>query len=130
MAASASASAPAPALTRVELVNKTQLDWLLTLVNAYVDDTWRSQVAGALHRCIEAYTDDQGGYTVEYRQKSYDGKAMGRLWASCGMQSLYKPFRGGHRQPYGACGFGHAQCSPRVSFAALRAPRRFIQAPQ
>jgi hypothetical protein len=28
--ASASAPAPAPALTRVELVNKTQLDWLLT----------------------------------------------------------------------------------------------------
>ncbi len=92
--ASASASTPAPALTRVELVNKTQLDWLLTQVITCVDEAWRPQVAGALHQCIEAYNDEQGGYTVEYRQKSYGGKAMGRLWASCGMQSLYKPFRG------------------------------------
>ena len=96
MAASASASAPAlpSALTRVELVNKTQLDWLLTQVKTYVDEDWRPQVAGALHRCIEAFDDDQGGYTVEYHQKTYGGKAMGRLWASCGMQSLYMPFRG------------------------------------
>jgi hypothetical protein len=129
MSASASAFAPAPALTRVEMVNKTQLQWLLTHANTYVDDTWRPQVTGALHRYIEAYDDDKGGYTVEYRQKRYDRKAMGRLCASCGMQSLYKPFRG-HRHPYGACGLRHAQCSPRVSFAALRAPRRALQAPQ
>ncbi len=45
-------------------------------------------------RCIEAYDDDQGGYTVEYHQETYGGRAMGRLWASCGMQSLYKPFQG------------------------------------
>ncbi len=57
----ASASAPAPALHRGELVNKIQLDWLFTQVKTYVDDTWRPQVAGALHRCIEAYDDDQGG---------------------------------------------------------------------
>ena len=63
-------------------------------MNNYVDDTWRPNVAGALRRCIEAYNDDQGGYTVEYRQISYGGKAMGRLWASCGMKRLYKPFRG------------------------------------
>ena len=66
----ASASAPTPALTRVELVNKTQLDWLLTQVKTYVDETWRPQVAGALRRCIEAYDDDQGGYAVDYHQKS------------------------------------------------------------
>ncbi len=78
--ASASASAPALALTRVELVNKTQLDWLLIQVKTYVDEAWRPQVAGALHRCIEAYDDDQGGYTVEYHQKTYGGKAIGRLW--------------------------------------------------
>ena len=76
-------SASAPALARVQLVNKTQLDWLLTQVNTYVDDTWCPQVAGALHRCIEAYDDHHGGYTVEYRQKTYGGKVMGRLWASC-----------------------------------------------
>ncbi len=63
-------------------------------MNTYVDGTWRPQVAAALNRCIDAYDDVQGGYTVEYRQKTYGGKAMGRLWASCGMQSLRKPFRG------------------------------------
>jgi hypothetical protein len=65
MAASACASASTPALIRVEMVNKTQLKWLLTQVNIYVNDAWRPQVAGALHRCIEAYDDDEGGYTVE-----------------------------------------------------------------
>ena len=88
------ASATAPALPRIELVNKTQLDWLPTKVKTYSDKAWCPQVAGALHRCIEAYDDDQGGYTVEYHQKTDGGRAMGRLWASCGMQSLYKPFRG------------------------------------
>jgi hypothetical protein len=58
--ASASVSAPvlAPALTRVELVNKIQFQWLLTQVNTYVDDTWCSQVTGDLNRCINAYDDD------------------------------------------------------------------------
>ena len=77
-----STSAPAPALTRVELVNKTQLQWLLTQVNTYVNDTWRPQVNAAPNRYIDAYDDDQGVYTVDHRQKSYNGKAMGRLWAS------------------------------------------------
>ncbi len=89
MATSASVStstpAPSPALTRVELVNKTQLYWLLTQVKTYVDEAWRPHIAGALHRCIEAYDDDQGGYAVEYHQKTYGGKTIGRLWASCGM---------------------------------------------
>ncbi len=60
--ASASASASAPAITRVD---KTQPQWLLTQLNTYADDTWRPQVTGALHRCIDAYDDDQCGYTVE-----------------------------------------------------------------
>ena len=133
MAASASASASAPAsapviITRVELVNKTQLQRLLTQVNSYVDDTWCRQVTGAIRRCIDAYDDDQGGYSVEYRQKAYDGKAMGPLWASHIMQCLYKLFRGGHRQPYGACRLGHAQCPPGVPFAGLRAPWGAFQA--
>ncbi len=112
--ASASASASAPALTRVEMVNKTQLQWLLTQVNTYVDDTWPPQVAGALHRCIEACDDDQGGYTVEYHQKSYDGKAMGRLWASCGMQSLYKPFRGAIANLMGLVGWDMHNAHPEL----------------
>ncbi len=82
MVTSASAYVPAPALTCVELVNKTQLQWLLTHVSAFLDDMWRPQVTGALHRCIDHYDDNQGGYTVEYRQKSHGGKAMGRLLAS------------------------------------------------
>jgi hypothetical protein len=88
-----SASAPAPVLTRVEMVNKTQLQWLLTQVNNYVDDTRRPQVVGALIRRIGAYDDDMSVYTVEYRQKVYGGKAPGRLWASSGMHSFYKPLR-------------------------------------
>jgi hypothetical protein len=52
------ASAPAPALIRVEVVNTTMLDWLLTLVKTYVDKARRPQVSGGLHRCIEAYDDD------------------------------------------------------------------------
>ena len=54
----ASTSALAPAVTRIELVTKTQFDWLFTQVKTYVDEAWRPQVAGALHRCIEAYDDD------------------------------------------------------------------------
>jgi hypothetical protein len=49
----------------------------LTQVKTYVDEAWRPQVAGALYRCIKAYDDDQGGYTVEYHQKTYGGRAMG-----------------------------------------------------
>ncbi len=35
-----------------------------------------------------------GGYTVEYHQNNYDGNALGRLWTSYKMPSIYKPFLG------------------------------------
>ena len=81
-------------LRRLETFPKRTLQWLMTIVELHVDEAWRPQVAGALERCIEAYDDSAGGYVVEYHKKIYGGEAIGRQWASCGMQRLYAPFRG------------------------------------
>ncbi len=80
-------------MRRVERIQKCQLGWLKAHVENYTDEGWHAQVSAAIQRCIDAYDDVEEGYIVEYHRKVFGGNAAGRQFASCGMQSLYKPFR-------------------------------------
>ena len=80
-------------MRRVEHIKKCQLGWLKARVDFYADEASRPQVAAAIQRCIDAYDDEEEGYVVEYHRKVFGGSPAGRQFASCGMQSLYKPFR-------------------------------------
>jgi hypothetical protein len=80
-------------MRRVERIRKCQLGRLKAHLENYTDEGWHAQVTAAIQRCIDAYDDVKEGYVVEYHRKVFGRNVAGRQFASCGMQSLYKPFR-------------------------------------
>jgi len=80
-------------MRRVEKIQICQQGWLKAHVEDFADEEWYAQVATSIQRCIDAYDNAEGGYVVEYHRKVFDGIPAGRQFASCGMQSVYKPIR-------------------------------------
>jgi hypothetical protein len=54
-------------------------------VERYTDEGWRPQVSAAIQRSIDAYTDAEEGYVVEYYRKVFGANLAGRQFSSCGM---------------------------------------------
>lgn len=100
-------------LRRIEQIGRVHLRWLRSKVPEVNDEDWVAQGYAAIDRCLENYSDADGGYLVEYHQKIY-GRPIGRYWASCGMQRLYAPFRAVIARAMGLTDWDMVNCHPHL----------------
>ena len=100
-------------MRRVEKIQICQLGWLKAHVEDFADEGWYAQVAASIQQCIDAYDNAEDGNVVEYHLKVFGGIPAGRMFASCGMQSLYKPFR---------AAIARTLCSSRTGTFAIATP--------